>query len=151
MTLLSADGEELKGISGWLLLSAAGLVFGTTAEFLVLALVVSQVAQAAPEWSGLTIDPFWTYWAVTKAVLVALALVAVVSLLGRRRQAPRLVVALLALTAIQLVGQTILASYGEHAAVVQLSAALTVVGLANAAIWIPYYLVSKRVAATFLR
>jgi hypothetical protein len=147
-----ADADDPSGISGWLFLSAAGLVVGTAVEILVLALFVRTQAPAIPSESSSGLDTFWSYWLLSKTVLVALSLVTVVGFLRRKRYAPRLVVALMALSAGQLVIQTLLAAYdNEDAGVVQLSGAWTVLGLFNALIWIPYFLTSKRVAATFVR
>ena len=153
MTSRVADPDDPSGISGWLFLSAAGLVVGTAVEILVLAVFVRVQAPQIPlESSSVGLDPFWSYWLASKTVLVALALVTVFSFLRRKSYAPRLVVALMALSAGQLAVQTLLALYDdEHAGVVQLSAAWTVVALFNALVWIPYFLVSKRVAATFRR
>jgi hypothetical protein len=153
MTSRVADPDDPSGISGWLLLSAAGLVVGTAAEILVLALFVrAQAPQIPSESSGAGLDPFWSYWLASKTVLVVLALVTVFGFLRRKRYAPRLVVALMALSAGQLVVQTLLAvTDDEHAGVVQLSAAWMAVAVFNALVWIPYFLTSKRVAATFVR
>ncbi|MCC6981928.1 MAG: DUF2569 domain-containing protein [Bauldia sp.] len=152
MTFRVVDPDDPNGISGWLFLSAAGLVVGTATEILVLALFVRAQAPQIPLESASGFDSFWSYWLLSKAALVALSLVTVFGFLRRKRYAPRLVVALMALSAGQLVVQTLLAAYdNEDAGVVQLSAAWTVVSLFNALVWIPYFLTSKRVAATFQR
>jgi Protein of unknown function (DUF2569) len=125
-----AAARPLYGIRGWLLLPAVGLV---------LSIPISVFEAAKSYKSGDAAEVA----VVTAAVL--LVAVTTVAFFQKRRWAPRVVIVLLALEAV-LAAVPVLLARGPVAPDDTRDFGRAVVA---ALIWIPYFLVSKRVKATF--
>lgn len=153
---ISAPGPE--GLGGWLLLPIFYListivltsyyysVFLSDQEYII-ALVTGQV------------DPAWLLWATLLSTVMAVELVAfaiylLVVLFQKKRQLPRLMVCFYSALLI-VMGIEFYISL-QYAVVTQTSGDLGEAGkglihaILMAAIWIPYFLRSKRVKATFV-
>jgi hypothetical protein len=141
-----AVDRSLEGIGGWLILPAIGMVLGPVVGVvgLVYALgLYSRVAQAG--YGGV-----FTVELLVGAALLAFAIYAAVLFFRKQRKAPRMIIILLAAG----LGADLFLLVVELAASAQVFATETVKQLVRdmigAAIWIPYFRVSKRVKATFV-
>ncbi|MBA4135700.1 MAG: hypothetical protein C0518_00125 [Opitutus sp.] len=155
------EAGRFAGISGWLLLPAIGLIFRPV-------LIVTQLSSSATvyfderTWAALTTAGLETYQPAV-AVLVACELVGNSTLLmlvfltgffffRRKQQAPALYIALLSyqpvLLALDMLGTALVIS-GQKPDPEMIKSLLQ--SLVAAAIWIPYFLKSQRVRATFTR
>lgn len=141
-----AVDKSLEGIGGWLILPAIGMVLGPIVGVvgLVIALgLYSRVARAG--YGGVFMLEL-----LVGAVLVALAIYAAVLFFRKQRKAPRIIIILL----VAGLGADLFLLAVELAASAQVFAAETakqlVRDMIGAAIWIPYFRVSKRVKATFV-
>ncbi|MDC8450937.1 MAG: DUF2569 domain-containing protein [Nitrospira sp.] len=145
---ISAVDPKLVGIRGWLILPAIGLVVG------VIASIVTLIALFVM-FSRLTRYDDSTALVFILSVEVGLALFSIyaaIQFFKKKRNAPSVIVTLL------LVG--ICASILEYVVLTQILQSSSAIQtrileqltlqVPKAAIWIPYFLVSKRVKATFV-
>jgi Protein of unknown function (DUF2569) len=158
---VSAQANEPKGLGGWLTLVIIGLVVSPlrTAYFLV-----TGVAPIFTEgaWSALTTPGSPAYhalWGPLIALelmgnlgLIALAIAALILLLRRSRHAPKVAIlwlswAVLFVVTDYFLGHLIPAVAAQPDPESTTDLVRTIVG---ATIWIPYFLVSKRVKNTFV-
>ena len=154
--------KTYEGIGGWLILVAFALIRAP------IAVIVTLVRSVFPllrhdTWIRLTNQDFESYhplWAplivselVVNLVFLALSLIVLILFFRHKRSFPKFVIALYLANLVweiclTLVMRHIPATSGEPAT----SSLVGVIGLALAcAIWIPYFCVSKRVRATFVR
>ena len=155
------SGEaSLQGIRGWLVLVAIGLCV----QPLILVKTLRDNARAfAPgTWSALTTPGSPVYhplWApllvaevVVNAVLLGWALVLLYQFFAKKRVFPRAVVTFIAASLAVVIGDHAFASAIPTARAQFTAKEATDIGRAalSAAIWIPYFLRSRRVAATFV-
>ena len=132
-------------IGGWLILPGIGLAFGCVIGVVNLAHSLSLMTDVlAAGYSGMFFRAV-----VVDVLLLAFTIFATVRFLGRKRNAPRVVIALFAtgvivdsllLLAAQLEGQSLDLDVGTAFAR----------GALIACVWIVYFSVSKRVKATFV-
>lgn len=141
-----AVDKNLEGIGGWLILPAIGMVLGPIVGVvgLVFALgLYSRVVQAG--YGGV-----FAVELLVGAVLLAFAIYVAVLFFRKQRKAPRMIIILLAAG----LGTDLFLLVVELAASAQVFAAESLKQLVRdmigAAIWIPYFRVSKRVKATFV-
>lgn len=158
--MTEADAQELRGIGGWLILVAIGLCLQPL--LLLKALYDNVGIFRADTWDALTTPgspayhPLWAPFLIAEAganlVLLAWAGVLLYVFFTKARRFPRMAVAYLAVSLL-----AVLADFAVANAIPAARAQLTAsefgqVGrsMIGAAIWIPYFLRSRRVAATFV-
>jgi len=124
-----AVAHPLAGIRGWLLLPAAGLILGI--PMALLEFVKQQEAGDAGEMAAI-------------AVAGMLNVVVAAAFFQKKRWAPRLMIALLVVAAMAAAVPVVGGGDVPRAAARDL-----VQAMGAALIWIPYFLVSERVTATF--
>ena len=145
----SAD-DALNGIRGWLIVAAIALA-GTGGKYaLALAAAVPAVGRAVPEVRSLLM-----FEAVLNGVMLVFTLVVAVLFFQRRRQLP---LVFMAWVGAQLVAQTLeLLVIRQFPMIwsapdVRTQAQRGVLGgLLVCSVWIPYFIKSRRVDATFVR
>jgi hypothetical protein len=137
---------QFVGIGGWLLLPAVGFVLGPIMGTVGLVRAVSQFSNAAVQGHG----GLYILELCVQAGLLIFMIYAATRLYGKKANAPSTIVAFmvasLIATAVLLVIEL---SAGANAFAV-VSGQQLARGLIPAAIWIPYFRVSKRVKATFV-
>lgn len=151
-----------EGIGGWLILPLLGLI---VSPLRVTYLLYQELLPVFMEgyWEVLTTpgsEAYHPYWApllvgevVGNLIVIVLALITLVFFLRRSRYTPRLVIAWLAFGLVFVTADFFLADLIP--AVAEQSDPESTRELARsfvgAAIWIPYFLLSRRVKATFTR
>ena len=154
--------KQCEGIGGWLILVAFILLRAPIAVLVTLFRAVFPLLQH-DTWAALTTKgtesyhPLWAPLIISELIVnlafLALALIVLVLFFRRKRSFPRFVIILYLAhlgweVCLTLVLRQIPAMAGEPAT----SSLVGVIGLSlGCAIWIPYFLVSKRVRATFTR
>jgi len=142
-----AVDEKLAGIGGWLILPAIGFVLGPVVG--VVALVISLGLYPDVASAG-----FGEVFALELAVLAGLlgfTIYAAVLFFGKKRNAPRTIIALFVVSIVSsgiLLAVEVAAGAEDFALE---SGKQLVRDIIGAAIWIPYFNVSKRVKATFVK
>ena len=138
--------EKLVGIRGWLILPAIGLVLGPIGG------VIGLLA-ASGNYSDVARAGYGAIYALELVVItgmIALTIYAATLFFRKRSNAPRTVITLIVVNLVAS-GVVLVIALGAGA---EVFAAATGKQLArdtfNAAIWIPYFLVSRRVKATFV-
>lgn len=146
----TGEDNQPSGVRGWLLLPAMGLV----ASLIMLSLWISDLYTNMSETAqyGSEIQAYFTAELVLNSVLFILAVVTAYHFFGRLKKAKPLYIALLS---VNLFLVFIFAVWGSGLDLTQeykdeLFKDLFS-GIAGAAIWIPYFSVSKRVKNTFTR
>ena len=154
--------KSLQGIRGWLVLPLLSLIFSPLrASFSIYKLFWPIFSEG--DWQILTTatskayHPLWAPFLISELVgniaIVIVGLIALWFFLRKSRLAPRWVISWLAATLILVVVDFVLANQIPAVAAQKTDPesikelARSVIG---AAIWIPYFLVSKRVKATFV-
>ena len=135
-----------KGIGGWLIILAIGLVLGPIKAVVSLIMGISMIQNFAPEL--LSDARIWITGVIDVAMIIAAIIVAILFFKKRRF----VVVAIISLMAASIM-----------ASIIQLLLGISIFGEASsddinpvlhafvfAAIWIPYFLKSKRVKNTFI-
>jgi hypothetical protein len=137
----SSPDQSLEGIGGWLILPAIGLTVGPVVSLAALILSFSTVSQDTRN------NPAFVFIASTEFALIASYLVVAVFFFNRHVLIRKLFPAL-------LVGQIFVVIVHEAIASGslgwQLDISRVIRSVMVAAVWIPYFLVSKRVRATFI-
>lgn len=158
---MSTPGDDnLKGIGGWLILVAIGLCLQPL--LLLRTLAQNTKVFTSDTWRALTTPgepayhPLWAPLLAAEAVvnvgLLACAVVLLFSFFRKRRGFPRLAVAYMTASL-----AVVLADFAATSAIPAARAQMTAKDAADigrsvlgAAVWIPYFLKSRRVAATFV-
>jgi hypothetical protein len=137
------------GIGGWLILVAIAVVLGPVGMGLRAGIVFLELARDHARAGHLLVIQ-WEVAAVYAfgAAIAVYQLGVAVAFFARKRFAPRLIIAAMALYVVFCLVR-LLVETGADSLVAQNSDAL-MRSLVPAAIWIPYLLVSKRVKATFV-
>ena len=138
--------HEPKGIAGWLIIPAIGLVLAPIKSAAMLYMGLSMIQSFAPE---LTSDSrLWLVGLIDVAMIVATIIVAVF-FFKKRRVAVRAIIGLMVASILASVVQALL-----NAAMFEGGDADTFKPVIHAcvfgAVWIPYFLKSKRVKNTFI-
>jgi DNA-directed RNA polymerase subunit RPC12/RpoP len=134
-----------RGIGGWLIIPAIGLVLAPIRSAVMLFMGISIIQSFAPE---LTSDPrLWLSGVIDVAMIVATIIVAVL-FFKKKRNAVRAIIALMAGSILANIVQAFL-----NAAMFEEVDAHTIKPVIHAcvfgAVWIPYFVISKRVKNTF--
>jgi uncharacterized protein DUF2569 len=163
MLMAEATQKSFDSIGGWLILFLVGLVV-TPARLLFILYQQYLPFFSEGHWSVLTTPgseayhPLWAPLLIGElagnTAIVVLTLVTLFFFLRRSRLAPRLVITLLAFSLLfqgadyyVLTLIPAVAEQGNDAALIR----DLVRAVGGAAIWIPYFLISKRVKGTFTR
>jgi Protein of unknown function (DUF2569) len=156
-----SEQKSLKGIGGWLILPLLGLIMSP----LIMAFSIYEDLSpvfSSDYWEDLTSPTSGLYHPLWERVLIfeaaghltifLLGLAALVSFLRKSRKAPRLVIMWLLLTLVFVAADSYFRGYIPGGVEEFDSSFLPGIWRAGipAAIWIPYFLVSKRVKATFV-
>lgn len=158
MSQTESAGEAPKGLGGWLILPMIGLVLSPLRmgyQFITDLLPVFDPAV----WSKLTdttlpgyrpmLAPLIVFESVANVAMFAFTLAVMWFFFHKSRRTPRLFIVWLALLALtQIVDSALASSAGlpiDNASMHDI-----IRSVAAAAIWIPYFLVSKRVRNTFV-
>jgi hypothetical protein len=154
--------KPCEGIGGWLILVAFILLRAPIAVLVTLFRAVFPLLQH-DTWAALTTKgtesyhPLWAPLIISELIVnlafLALALIVLVLFFRRKRSFSRFVIILyLAHLAWEVCLTLVLRQIPAMASEPATSSLVGVIGLAlGCAIWIPYFLVSKRVRATFTR
>ena len=136
-----------KRLGGWLILVAVGLVFNGIVGVASVIVGVSMLGEV----SDAPLDRLFVTMLVVQAGLLAFLIVAAIQFFRRRRQAPALMIALLGIRAVTAGFVAMMANSTGGEGIPDLAARNFLVAMVSAGIWIPYFRVSKRVKATFVR
>jgi hypothetical protein len=153
--------KSYEGIGGWLILVAFILLRAPIAVIVTLVRSVYPLLQH-DTWIALTsrdsesYDPLWAPVIVSELVVnlvfLGLAVVVLVLFFRRKRSFPKFVIALYLAHLIWEIGLALVFRHIPATEEAGTSSLVDAIGLAiGCAIWIPYFLVSKRVRATFTR
>jgi hypothetical protein len=138
--------QNLVGISGWLILPAIGLVLGPIVGIIGVVAGLGMYANVASAGYG----GIYTLELLVLVGLIGFTIYAAILFFKKKSNAPRTIIALLV---ISLIASGILlvieVSTGAEVFAVETGKQL-VRDVISAAIWIPYFRVSKRVKATFV-
>jgi len=141
-----AVDPRMVGIGGWLILPAIGLVLGGIMSVVGLIACVGM-------FEGVADAGYGGYFALSICVQIGLLiflLVAAIRFFGKKRSAPATMIGLMIANLVSSL-LLMLFAFGmdaEEFAVADIKNFAT--GLVSSAIWIPYFLTSKRVKATFV-
>lgn len=145
-TSVPAEDPQLVGIGGWLILPAIGLILGPVMAAGSIISSLTLFSDVADTGHG---DLFTLEILVQLGLLIFLIYTAV-RFFGRRRNAPSVIIALLIVTvAVSAILLVVELAVGAESFAVESGKAL-LRGIVGAAIWIPFFKVSKRVKATFV-
>lgn len=136
----------LRGIGGWLILPAIGFVLGGV--LIVAGLVISLAV--FDEISDAGYGGLWAFEILVTLALLIFLVYTGVQFFRKKKGAPRLVIALMIANLVSSLFLLVfeLGSGADDFAVE--SGRNLIGGVFSAAIWIPYFIVSKRVKATFV-
>jgi len=150
MTQISKNSEKdkkLAGIAGWLILPALGLIVGPIIGIVGLFMTLSVFKDISAAGFGGIVG----FESLVAAGLLAYAIYAAVKFFGRKTEAPSIMIGLLTAS---LVSSVVILFVEFSAGAPEFFIIETVKQLFRdaiaAAIWIPYFRVSKRVEATFI-
>jgi hypothetical protein len=136
----------LVGIGGWLILPAIGFVLGPIVSVIGLIAALSLFSDVNRAGYG----GVYTLELMVQAGLLAYTIYAAVRFFGKYRDAPSACIALM-VAAVVCNGGLLVIELGAGASPFAIeSGKQLVLGGISAAIWIPYFNTSKRVAATFV-
>jgi transglutaminase-like putative cysteine protease len=149
------------GIGGWMLWPVFGLAIGIFVEARAAYLALDLTLDLA-KWNLLTLpeaaryEPFWApallFEACAGVGLLVFSVLSFVLLLQKRSTFPKVVVALLiAKPIVYLLDKALLWQIHTSTAPKELFTQTLIQLLISSAIWVPYFLLSKRVKATFRR
>lgn len=155
------DQQALTGIGGWLILVVIGLTFG------LLRLIYAMVKEIMPVfepdiWVQLTIEGGYLYHPLGKTLLyfelfgnlifIVFSIALLITIFKKLKLFPKLIIIFLALNLVFLVADYFLAdllpinnSVADEESLKEIFRSIIA-----SAIWIPYFLVSKRVKLTFI-
>ena len=137
---------RLSGIGGWLILPAIGLILGLILSFVGIALSLSQVSEIIDEYEGIFVLNL-----VADFVMTIFLLFAAIVFFGKRKIAPAVMISLMVAN-IVVCGLLSAINIGADAEIFAIAYGKGLVkGIIGSAIWIPYFCVSKRVKATFVK
>lgn len=143
---VQAVDRQIAGIGGWLILPAIGFVLGPIVGAASLVLAVTL-------FSGVRASGYGGLYAVE--VLLELGLLvfnvyAAIRFFGKKSNAPSLAISLMIATVV-VSGLLLMIELGAGAEAFAIESAKQLArGVVMAAIWIPYFRVSRRVKATFV-
>jgi len=145
-----ATGTDLEGIGGWLILVAAGLGIGPLVSLsgvvrdllLLYGAEYQSVLAARPGLAGLVL-----YEAVTNSIFLVALIALNVLFYKKKKSFPALMITFLA----SQLAFVLIDHLGARALQPSTGVAGILRNLVSAVIWIPYYLRSERVKATFVR
>lgn len=152
------SAEHPPRIGGWLLFPAIGLILGPPLLLVgivgkCISLVSASFARQAEQFSGLR--PMMVFELVGAVFLLVFACVVAYVFFTKRRSTPNAVIAYMltgtAFAVVQFVGGAAIFGLDDPLLVLSLLRSSGLIGVVLAdAVWIPYFLVSKRVQATFI-
>jgi hypothetical protein len=139
------SADDLTGIGGWLYLPAIGLILGAVLGAIGLAMLITGLSNAAAAGYASSVMAEL----VINGLMYALLLYITVRFFGKKRDAPILIIAFLAATVATSIVLLIFHFANGAGPFVTGSVTQLVRAIVSAAVWIPYFRVSRRVKATF--
>jgi hypothetical protein len=140
------NDDKLKGIGGWLILPAIGLVLGPIIGVIGLFASLGMYKDVARAGYG----GVYALELIVLFGLLVFTIYAAIQFFGKKRKAPKIMIILYSVSLVaSLVILGIELSAGAEEFAVETGKQL-VRDIVAAAIWIPYFNVSKRVKATFV-
>lgn len=147
LLVLKPEFGELPEIGGWLVLPSIGLVFGALLWAVAIVGLFGAFALGGDVWFRI----FTSLELVVYMGLLAFTIYAAVRFFSKKKDAPKRMIQLIAANAVIVVVFFII-SLGVDDVSYRMEALKGLVqGIFGAAVWIPYFMVSKRVKATFVR
>jgi hypothetical protein len=138
-------GVTPEKIGGWLFLPAAGLILGGILSMVGLIMLLGAASGIPSRYQGI-----FAVNLLFDAGLTAFLIYAAVRFFGKKRNAPAIMIALM-IAGIALNGVLVAVNIGAGAEPLAINCAKAMGrGIIGAIIWIPYFLVSKRVKRTFV-
>jgi len=134
--------QSLNGIRGWLILPAIGLILGGILG--VISLVI--ILDTYQELSDLGYGGFCSFLIFSQAALLGLTVYAVTQFFNKKKRTPNIMISLYGFNFLSLMLLTVLSP--NEAFANEFGTSLVQQAI-MAAIWIPYFMNSKRVKATF--
>ncbi len=144
---LQLANPELSGIGGWLILPAIGLILSPIMYIVFIVLTLTGLENAAEQGYGGYIGLCVT----VQCCLLVFIVVVAFYFFGKQKAAPRLMIILM-ITNLVLSVILLLAAFGTGEGMFIAGGVKDLAkGIIGSLIWIPYFLISKRVKATFVR
>lgn len=142
----SPPDPKLVGIGGWLILPAFSLIIGPILGVLGLLSFASEL----PALTGSDVFGVLVLELLLGVGITLFAIVAAVRFFRKKRSAPSTIIALMLVSLATEVFMAMITAGSDTEMLFALHIKAIVQGLIGAAIWIPYFRVSKRVRATFV-
>jgi hypothetical protein len=143
----TAVDPKLVGIGGWLILPAIGFVLGPIVGVVSLIAAFALFSDVANAGYG----GIYTLELLVEVGLLIFLVYAATRFFGKKSNAPSTIIALL-ITTLVASGLLIMIELGAGAEQFAIESGKQLVrGIIGAAIWIPYFRVSKRVKTTFVK
>ena len=137
---------QLKGIEGWLILPAIGFIVGPLITALGLGASLQRWSAVARAGYG----ELFTIDLLVQTGLLVFVIYAAILFFGKKRDAPSAIIVLI-IVGLALNGLLLTLDLGAGAVDFAIAhGKQLLLGLLSAAVWIPYFTVSKRVGATFV-
>jgi len=141
------EGPKLVGLRGWLIIPAIGFILGPTQSAIALFMAIGLYSVASEAGFG----GIFSMELFVASALLLFTIYAAILFFGKKRNAPSIIIWLLitsivssaALLFIELIA-------GADTFAIQ-NGKLLILNIIGAAIWIPYFKVSERVKATFVK
>ena len=141
-----AVDPRLVGIRGWLVLPAIGFVLGPIVGVVMLVVALGLYSDVAAAGHG----GLYARELLVEVGLLAFLIYAATRFFGKKRNAPSTIIALLTASLVSS-GLLLVIELSEGPKVFAIESGKQLVrSVISAAIWIPYFRVSKRVKATFV-
>ncbi|MBN2590464.1 MAG: DUF2569 family protein [Sedimentisphaerales bacterium] len=136
---------HLVGIGGWLILPAIGLILGTILSVVGLIIVFTQSEDIYDEYGGIFILNI-----TFDIIMTILIFFATIVFFGKKSYVPTMMIYLMIFN-IVICGLLLAINISQDAEIFAIEYAKGLAkGIISSFIWIPYFLVSKRVKATFV-
>jgi hypothetical protein len=146
-TASSNVDPKLVGIEGWLVLPAIGLILGPIVAVVSLVIALGLFEDVSDAGYG----GLYLFNILVSVGLLTLLIYAATRFFGKRANAPSVMITLLMVQVVAAVVCLVLALMAEAESFAVEDGKALIRGLIGAAIWIPYFRVSKRVKATFVK
>ncbi len=146
-TTVPPEDPQLAGIRGWLILPAIGFVLGPVIWVVSLIASLAMFSDVADAGHG----GLFALEILVSLGLLSFLIYTVILFFRKKRKAPSMIIAL-AITNLVVSGLLLVIELGVGAEAFAIQSGKALLrGVISAAIWIPYFKISKRVKATFVQ